>query len=54
LPSRLDINSVDRPITVLHAQVIDSSLTSDVCARALGLPADPRAEDVLSRGQWAG
>jgi hypothetical protein len=28
LPSRLDINSVDRPITVLHAQVIDSSLTS--------------------------
>jgi hypothetical protein len=27
LPSRLDINSVYRSITVLHAQVIDSSLT---------------------------
>jgi iron complex transport system substrate-binding protein len=38
LPSRLDINSVYRSITVLHAQVIDSSLTPvqcEVCAVGL-------------------
>jgi hypothetical protein len=41
-PSRLDINSIDRFIAVLHAQMINSSPASVVlCAPALGLPTYP-------------